>query len=100
MFTSTRRAIALAATVVLLGLAACSGGDQDEGAGGDSSGGDNKIVVWTGDTIPDRVDKTKKIIAGIMKRRLPRTSSSPASPPRPASRSSSSGWTRTSSTSC
>ena len=26
-------------------------------------GGDNKIVVWTGDTIPDRVAKTKAIIA-------------------------------------
>ena len=58
MFTSTRRAIAFAAVLVLLGLAAC-GGDSEEEGGTE----DNKIVVWTGDTIPDRVEKTKAIIA-------------------------------------
>ncbi len=59
MFTSTRRAIACAAVLSLVGLAACGGGSEEEGSGG----GDNKIVVWTGDTIPDRVAKTKEIIA-------------------------------------
>ena len=58
MFTSTRRAVAFAAVLVLLGLAAC-GGTEEQGGGG----GHNKIVVWTGDTIPDRVDQTKDIIA-------------------------------------
>ena len=58
MFISTRRAIAFAAVLLLLGLAACGGGSEEEG-----STEDNKIVVWTGDTIPDRVEKTKAIIA-------------------------------------
>ena len=58
MFTSTRRALALGAALVLLGLAACSGGTEEQGGGAD-----NKIVVWTGDTLPDRVAKTKDIIA-------------------------------------
>ena len=58
MFTSTRRATAFAAVFVLLGLAACGGGSEEEGGTED-----NKIVVWTGDTIPDRVEKTKAIIA-------------------------------------
>ena len=38
-------------------MAACGGGPSNQNAG------DNKIVVWTGDTIPDRVAKTKAIIA-------------------------------------
>jgi multiple sugar transport system substrate-binding protein len=46
---------------VLLALAACGGGD--EGGGEGEEGDDNKIVVWTGDTIPDRVAKSKAIIA-------------------------------------
>ena len=33
------------------------------GPANQEEGGDNKIVVWTGDTIPDRVAKTKEIIA-------------------------------------
>ena len=60
MFSSTRRAIGFAAVLVLLGLPACSGGAEEEGGGG---GEDNKIVVWTGDTLPDRVAATKEIIA-------------------------------------
>ena len=54
----TRAAGALAAIFVLLGVTACSGGDEG-GEGGET----NKIVVWTGDTIPDRVAKSKAIIA-------------------------------------
>ena len=61
MFTSTRRAIA-AAAVLVLGLSACGGGGG-EGEGGGGGGDDNKIVVWTGDTLPDRVAATKEIIA-------------------------------------
>ncbi len=60
MFTLTRPAVVFAAVLVLLGVAACGGGSEEEG-GGD----DNKIVVWTGDTIPDRVEKTKAIIAAF-----------------------------------
>lgn len=59
MFTLTRRTVAFAAVLVLLGLAACGGGADEKG------GGDNRIVVWTGDTIPDRVAKTKDIIAAF-----------------------------------
>src|ERR671911_387884 len=63
MFTSTRRAIA-AAAVLVLGLSACGGGGvEGEGEGGGGGGDDNKIVVWTGDTLPDRVAATKEIIA-------------------------------------
>jgi multiple sugar transport system substrate-binding protein len=58
MFTLTRRTVAFAAVLVLLGLAACGGGAEE-------GGGDNRIVVWTGDTIPDRVAKTKDIIAAF-----------------------------------
>ncbi len=53
----TRPAVVFAAILVLIGIAACSGPSSQE------EGGDNKIVVWTGDTIPDRVAKTKAIIA-------------------------------------
>src|SRR5215218_10135252 len=63
MFTSTRRAIAFAAILALLGLAACSGGSEEGGGGEGGGGDDNKIVVWTGDTLPDRVAATKEIIA-------------------------------------
>ena len=60
MFTLTRRTVAFAAVLVLLGLAAaCGGGAEEQG------GGDNRIVVWNGDTIPDRVAKTKDIIAAF-----------------------------------
>jgi multiple sugar transport system substrate-binding protein len=61
MFTLTRRTVAFAAVLVLLGLAACGGSPEEEGGGGE----DNRIVVWTGDTIPDRVAKTKEIIAAF-----------------------------------
>ena len=54
----TRPAIVFAAILVLIGLAACGGAPSNQ-----EEGGDNKIVVWTGDTIPDRVAKTKAIIA-------------------------------------
>ena len=37
------------------------GAPEEEGGGGE----DNKIVVWTGDTIPDRVAATKAIIANF-----------------------------------
>ena len=61
MFTLTRPAVVFAAVLVLLGVAACGGGSRRRRGGGD----DNKIVVWTGDTIPDRVEKTKAIIAAF-----------------------------------
>ena len=54
----TRPAVVFAAILVLIGIAACGGGPSSQ-----EEGGDNKIVVWTGDTIPDRVAKTKAIIA-------------------------------------
>jgi multiple sugar transport system substrate-binding protein len=60
MFTLTRPAVVFAAVLVLLGVAACGGSPEEEGGGED-----NKIVVWTGDTIPDRVEKTKAIIAAF-----------------------------------
>jgi multiple sugar transport system substrate-binding protein len=63
MFTSTRRAIGFAAVLALVGLAACSGGSEEGGGGEGGGGDDNKIVVWTGDTLPDRVAATKEIIA-------------------------------------
>jgi multiple sugar transport system substrate-binding protein len=46
--------------VVLLVLSGC-GGDSGSGDGG-GDGGPKRITVWTGDTLPDRVDATKKII--------------------------------------
>ncbi|HWI01887.1 MAG TPA: extracellular solute-binding protein [Propionibacteriaceae bacterium] len=55
----TRAAGAFAAIFVLLGVTSCSDGDGGGGEGGDTT----KIVVWTGDTIPDRVAKSKAIIA-------------------------------------
>jgi multiple sugar transport system substrate-binding protein len=57
-----RRIAVLAAVAAVLGVAACSGS---------SSGGGNKsaksITVWTTDTLPDRVAKTKAILAGFTK---------------------------------
>jgi multiple sugar transport system substrate-binding protein len=63
MSTLTRPAIVFAAILALVSLTACGGGDSNEGGGGE--GGGDSIVVWTGDTIPDRVAKTKTIIAAF-----------------------------------
>ncbi|MBA2477540.1 MAG: extracellular solute-binding protein, partial [Sporichthyaceae bacterium] len=63
----TRPAATGTALIALLALAACGdggdggGGGADDGAGGDAS----SIVVWTGDTIPDRVAATEEIIAAF-----------------------------------
>jgi multiple sugar transport system substrate-binding protein len=58
----TRRAGVVAALLSLVALAGCGGGD-DEGGGdeGGSTEGES-IVVWTGDTIPVRVEQTQAII--------------------------------------
>jgi multiple sugar transport system substrate-binding protein len=57
---SRRPAILGAALVAVIALAGCGGdGDGDGGGGGE---GDNSIVVWTGDTLPDRVAATEAII--------------------------------------
>ena len=53
----TRATTTAAALIALLLLAACGGDDGD----GDSG----SIVVWTGDTIPDRVAATEEIIAAF-----------------------------------
>ena len=58
----TRPMAAAAALLSLLVVAAC-GDDGDEG--GESGGDANSIVVWTGDTIPDRVTATEEIIAAF-----------------------------------
>jgi multiple sugar transport system substrate-binding protein len=56
---STRRRAAAAATgLALLAVTACGGGDS--GGGGGST---EPIVVWTADTLPDRVAATEAIIA-------------------------------------
>jgi multiple sugar transport system substrate-binding protein len=60
----------VAAVFALVALAACSGDDDDggeaDGGGGGEGGGDaDSIVVWTGDTIPERVAATEEIIAGF-----------------------------------
>jgi multiple sugar transport system substrate-binding protein len=44
--------------VMALALAACG----SDAGGGDAAGGPKRITVWTGDTLPDRVDATKRII--------------------------------------
>jgi multiple sugar transport system substrate-binding protein len=63
---SKRPAILGAALVAMMALAACGGGDGDGGGGGGGGEeGDNSIVVWTGDTIPDRVAATEAIIASF-----------------------------------
>ena len=54
----TRRAALAVATVVVLILSACGGGSDESGAAGDPK----RITVWTGDTLPDRVEATKVII--------------------------------------
>ena len=54
---SHRVGSALAAVLVLT-LSACGGGGDSAGP----DGGPKRITVWTGDTLPDRVDATKKII--------------------------------------
>jgi multiple sugar transport system substrate-binding protein len=55
-----RPAIVGVALAAMMALAACGGGD-DSGDGGGGEG-DNSIVVWTGDTLPDRVAATEAII--------------------------------------
>ena len=64
MPTLTRPSAVAAALLSLLVVAACGGDDGSDGGGG--GGGDaNSIVVWTGDTIPDRVAATEEIIAAF-----------------------------------
>jgi multiple sugar transport system substrate-binding protein len=60
MSRSIRPAILGTALVAMMALAACGGGDDS--GGGDGGGEDNSIVVWTGDTIPVRVEQTQAII--------------------------------------
>jgi multiple sugar transport system substrate-binding protein len=61
MSRSIRPAILGTALVAMMALAACGGGD-DSGGGGGEGGDDQSIVVWTGDTIPVRVEQTQAII--------------------------------------
>ncbi len=61
MSRSIRPAILGTALVAMMALAACGGGD-DSGGGDGGGGEDNSIVVWTGDTIPVRVEQTQAII--------------------------------------
>jgi multiple sugar transport system substrate-binding protein len=66
--TMTRgRARALGAALTLaIGLTACGGDEGGDGGGEGGGGGDaSSIVVWTGDTIPERVTATEEIIAGF-----------------------------------
>ncbi|HET6755945.1 MAG TPA: extracellular solute-binding protein [Jiangellaceae bacterium] len=69
MTSLTRRTTVAAAGFALVALAACG---PDEGDGGGDGGGDGEgggdagpIVVWTGDTIPERVTATEEIIAAF-----------------------------------
>ena len=59
MSSITRRVGCALTAVAALLLAACGGGGEG-GKGAD--GGAQRITVWTGDTLPDRVDATKRII--------------------------------------
>jgi len=54
-----RRAGLALGLVIALASAACG---SDSGGGGDAAGGPKRITVWTGDTLPDRVDATKRIV--------------------------------------
>jgi len=65
MPTLTRPSAVAAALLSLLVVAACGGGDDGGGGGGGGGGDANSIVVWTGDTIPDRVAATEEIIAAF-----------------------------------
>jgi multiple sugar transport system substrate-binding protein len=56
MSTVTRRLGVAIGLVALLVLTACGGG-------GDGGGGQQRITVWTADTLPDRVAATQAIIA-------------------------------------
>jgi len=60
----TRPAATGTALIALLALAACGDGGDSGGGGADEgdSGDASSIVVWTGDTIPDRVAATEEII--------------------------------------
>ena len=62
----SRPAVVGAATFALLALAACGGEEETPSGedGGDAAGG--SIVVWTGDTIPDRVAATEEIVGAFM----------------------------------
>jgi multiple sugar transport system substrate-binding protein len=58
----TRRVGYALGAVIVLALSACGGGSESTGGGGGTAGDQKRITVWTGDTLPDRVDATKKII--------------------------------------
>jgi len=63
----TRPAATGTALIALLALAACGDGGDSGGGGADEgdSGDASSIVVWTGDTIPDRVAATEEIVAAF-----------------------------------
>jgi len=61
MSNLTRRAAIAAAVLSLLASAACGSDDSSSGDGGSA----DSIVVWTGDTIPDRVAATEAIVAAF-----------------------------------
>ncbi len=58
MMSTRRRATAIG--LALITLTACGGGGESGGGGG---GATDPIVVWTTDTLPDRVKATEAIIA-------------------------------------
>jgi multiple sugar transport system substrate-binding protein len=58
----TRPAAMGSALVAVLAMTACGGDDNGDGGDGEGTAGSSKIVVWTGDTIPDRVTATQDII--------------------------------------
>jgi multiple sugar transport system substrate-binding protein len=53
----SRRVGSALGAVVVLAMSACGGGGD-----GGPQGGPQRITVWTGDTLPDRVDATRAII--------------------------------------
>jgi multiple sugar transport system substrate-binding protein len=60
----TRRVIATTLAAIAILAAGCGGGDEDEGGGG--GGADQRgesITAWTNEFQPDRVKKTKEILA-------------------------------------
>lgn len=66
MRTTRRRTGAAAiAGLAMLAAAACSGDDDSGGGGGESGGSTDPIVVWTTDTLPDRVAATEAILANF-----------------------------------
>lgn len=61
MPTSIRPVTVAAALLAMMAMAACAS-DDPGGDGEEGEESDNSIVVWTGDTIPDRVTLTNQIL--------------------------------------